>query len=135
MGCLDGCEMVTFEFFLGFYPFILAILALYYWIVLDEMKGQHPIRRKIYLMFVPLCIFLAPFTIGLSILPMCFFIALGEAFDKPTSPKPTEFDIKVEKFFIQHKRAKPLYTIILTLILSIWFLLNLLIRFGIWVIK
>jgi len=70
---------------------VVPLLAL--WIALDEMRDQHSIRRAIYLFFVPLCLFLIPFTLAVSLIPMCFLIAIGEAFDKPKPIKETKIDI------------------------------------------
>jgi hypothetical protein len=84
-------------------------LLLYYWIALDEMKNQHPLRRRIWLLIVPLCLILAPTTIGLSLIPMMFFIALGEAFDKPKEAPKTKTDLKIERFFSKTPFQRTLY--------------------------
>lgn len=69
-------------------------LLFYYWIAKDEMKGQHPVRRAVWLMLVPLCgitslFFLVfnPFLWVIDMFVMMFFIALGEGFDKPKHPE------------------------------------------------
>lgn len=65
----------------------IAILAVYYWIALDEMRNQHRVRRTVWLVIVPTCIFLIPVTYFLSIIPMVAFIALGEVYDRPKPEK------------------------------------------------
>jgi len=77
------------------FPFGFPIL--YYWIALDEMKGQHSVRRAVWLVFVPLCIATVVISMSLSLLPMMFFIALGEAFDKP---KPEITPARVDRKFL-----------------------------------
>lgn len=64
-----------------------AILAVYYPIALDEMKNQHRVRRIVWLVIVPVCIFLIPITCFLSAIPMIAFIALGEVYDRPKPEK------------------------------------------------
>jgi hypothetical protein len=75
----------------------------------------------VWLVLVPLCIILAPVTFALSIIPMMFFIALGEAFDKPKPYKKTEADIKLEKFIAKNVWTKLLWLTIIILLL-LWFL-------------
>ena len=71
----------------------LAILAIYYWIALDEMRNQHRVKRTVWLVFVPMCIFLIPITYFISVIPMVVFIGLGEVYDKP---KPAKIE-KIEQ--------------------------------------
>lgn len=110
---------------LGTTFFVLLILPLYFWIIFDEMKGQHPVRRTVWLMIVPLCLIIAPITIGLSLIPMMFFVAVGEAFDRPKPIGKTVSDIKLEQFVSKNIWTKLLWltlTLIYCLLLLIYFL-------------
>lgn len=75
---------------------LIAFFLFYYWIVLSEMRDQHPIRRFAWLIIFPFWISLLYFLVLMLPYPpysffvlfivvffvMLFFIALGEAYDK-----------------------------------------------------
>lgn len=99
----------------------LLFLMMYYWIAVDEMKGQHPVRRTVWLMLVPLSLVAIPISFGLSVFPMVFSIVIGESFDKPKPAKETEIDIKVAKFVSKNVWARALWlTIALSLLLLLF---------------
>ena len=66
---------------------LLSLPVIYYLACYYELKNKHPIKKLIWCVVVPLCIILIPITVGISLLPLVFFIILGEAFD---------FDVKKE---------------------------------------
>lgn len=72
-----------------------AILAVYYLIAFDEMRKQHRVRRAVWLLIVPMCIFLIPITYFISAIPMVASIALGEVYEKP-KPAKIEKDERVK---------------------------------------
>jgi len=98
-----------FEIFLLLLYFPFAFPILYYWIALDEMKGQHPVRRVVWLVLVPPMIILIPFTATLSLIPMMVFIAMGEAFDKPKETPKTKTDLEIERFFSKTPFRRAMY--------------------------
>jgi len=118
---------MTIMFTFWFFSLWIVVPLLALWIALDEMREQHPIRRGIYLVFVPLCLFLAPITLAISLIPMCFLIALGEAFDKPKPVKETKIDI-LEKH-VSNRILRDAIWLIIAVCLTILALYPLLISF------
>jgi len=95
----QGILVFSLQWALIFLVLPLAALLLYYWIALDEMRNQHPVRRSVWLVIVPICIFLVPMTYFLSLFPMVFFIALGEVYDKPKPEKIERIEeIKLDRW-------------------------------------
>jgi len=117
--------------------FLLAGLGfpiLAFLIALDEMRGQHPFRRFVYLILVPsllfsvFWLFLFPFFLVPFTLFVIFMICLGEAFDKPKPIKEEKKIDVLEKFIPndilrEHACMRELIRLTIAICLFIFFLI------------